>query len=78
MIASEERFSLKALRGLRASGTTVSGRFSVLVVSRDTDTLGGVDVVLLVVPAKKVCFRCVLASATVLGVSDKPFTSHGG
>ena len=40
------------------------------MISRDTDTLNGVDVVLRTVPSKKVCSRCVLASATILGVSD--------
>ena len=61
---------METLLGLTASGTTVSGRFSVLVISRDTGTLRGVNVVLPIGPAKKVCFRCVLASATILGVSD--------
>jgi len=61
----------EALRGLTTSGATVSGRLSVLVIFRDSDSLGGVDVVLPIGAAKKIWLRCVFASARILGVSDR-------
>ena len=61
----------EALRGVTISGTQSAGRLSVLVFFSDAEALGGVDVVLLIATAKKIWFRCALASARILDVSDK-------
>ena len=62
---------MKALRELTASETTVSRRFSVLVILRDTDTLG-VSTSVAYCNGQEGMFSFVFfSSATILGVSGR-------